>query len=172
MRWLRGLTLATAAVLVGLVACDDDDGNGPATQFAAVLTGEEEVPPVLTTASGTATFDVEDDEITYSVSVTGLENPVVAHIHIAAEGANGPVRLNLCGTGDPQPDCNVGDGVLTSGTNGVTVGTPAITFDQLVDAMRNGTAYVNVHTDDGALPPNTGPGDMASGEIRGQIVPD
>jgi hypothetical protein len=28
---------------------------------------------------------------------------------------------------------------------------------------------VNVHTDDGEGEQNTGPGDMASGEIRGQI---
>ena len=26
------------------------------------------------------------------------------------------------------------------------------------------------HTDNGSPPPNSGPGDMASGEIRGQIV--
>jgi hypothetical protein len=36
--------------------------------------------------------------------------------------------------------------------------------------MRTGGAYVNVHTDDGVDPPNTGAGDMASGEIRGQVV--
>jgi hypothetical protein len=30
---------------------------------------------------------------------------------------------------------------------------------------------VNVHTDDGVDPPNTGAGDMAGGEIRGQIEP-
>jgi hypothetical protein len=56
-----------------------------------------------------------------------------------------------------------------TGTNGTTVGTPAITFDELVEAMRSGGAYVNVHTDDGEGEQNTGPGDMASGEIRGQI---
>ena len=57
-----------------------------------------------------------------------------------------------------------------AGTNGTTVGTPPITFDSLVTAMRSGGAYVNVHTDDGQGAPNTGPGDMASGEIRGQVV--
>jgi hypothetical protein len=38
--------------------------------------------------------------------------------------------------------------------------------------MQAGDAYVNVHTDDGSPPPNSGPGDMASGEIRGQISAD
>jgi hypothetical protein len=92
---------------------------------------------------------------------------VVSHIHVAPVGQNGPVRLNLCGTGAPVPDCAAGDGVLASGTNGTTLG---ITFDELVTAMRAGNTYVNVHTDDGVGQPNTGPGDMASGEIRGQIA--
>jgi hypothetical protein len=93
---------------------------------------------------------------------------VVAHIHVQVEGMNGPVRLNLCGTGAPEPECASGDGVLATGTNGTTLG---ITFDSLVSAMRTGGAYVNVHTDDGVDPPNTGAGDMAGGEIRGQIEP-
>ena len=75
--------------------------------------------------------------------------------------------MNLCGTGAPVPDCTPGDGVLVSGTNGTPVG---ITFDELVAAMRAGNTYVNVHTSDGVGQPNTGPGDMANGEIRGQIA--
>jgi hypothetical protein len=39
----------------------------------------------------------------------------------------------------------------------------------LIDALRNGNAYVNVHTNDGVAPTDTGPGDFPSGEIRGQI---
>jgi hypothetical protein len=45
-----------------------------------------------------------------------------------------------------------------------------ITFDALLDLMRNGGSYVNVHTSDGAAPIDTGPGDFPGGEIRGQIV--
>ena len=155
-----------------LPACgDDDDPAGADESFSASLSGAEEVPPVTTTATGTATFDIVGDQINYTVTVTSLTNPVVSHIHIAPDGENGPVRLNLCGTPD-TPACATGDGVLITGSNGVTVGTPAITFDELVEAMRAGNAYVNVHTDNGTPPPNTGAGDMASGEIRGQIVAD
>jgi hypothetical protein len=39
----------------------------------------------------------------------------------------------------------------------------------VLEAMRNGNAYVNVHTNDGVDPPDTGPGDFPGGEIRGQI---
>src|SRR5262249_16050291 len=42
------------------------------------------------------------------------------------------------------------------------------TFDDLVARLRSGDAYVNVHTDDGAAPPNTGAGDFPGGHIRGQ----
>ena len=154
------------------LACSDDDSNptGAATQFSATLSGAEEVPAVPSEATGTATFTISGNQITYTVNTTGLANPVVSHIHIAPTGENGPVRLNLCGTGDPVPPCGTGEGVLVTGTNGTTVGNPAITFDDLVAAMRAGDTYVNVHTDNGSPPPNTGPGDMASGEIRGQIV--
>jgi hypothetical protein len=38
----------------------------------------------------------------------------------------------------------------------------------VVAAVESGNAYVNVHTNDGVDPPNTGPGDFPGGEIRGQ----
>jgi hypothetical protein len=166
------LSLIALALLPLVAACgDDDDPSGPATSFSATLTGGEEVPAVVTSATGNATLDVSGSAITYTVTVAGLANPIVSHIHIAPVGENGPVRLNLCGTTD-TPACATGDGVLVTGTNGATVGAPAITFDQLVEAIRAGNAYVNVHTDDGIGQPNTGAGDMQSGEIRGQIVAD
>jgi CHRD domain len=171
MKGLHFLTIV-AAFSGTLTACGDDDSSGPATSFSATLSGAEEVPPNASTATGTATFSLSGGQITYTVNVTNLQNGVVAHIHIAPTGENGPVRLNLCGTGAPQPACTSGTGVLATGTNGTTVGAPAITFDSLLSAMRTGGAYVNVHTDNGAPPPNTGPGDLAAGEIRGQIVAD
>ena len=162
------LAIALAALLPVVPACGDDDNpSEPANNFSATLSGGEEVPANASTATGTATFTIAGSAITYTVNTTGLANPVLAHIHVAATGVNGPVRLNLCGTGAPVPACTEGDGVLATGTNGTAVG---ITFDELVAAMRAGDTYVNVHTDDGVGQPNTGPGDLISGEIRGQIA--
>jgi CHRD domain len=164
------LAIALAALLPGVPGCSDDDNpSEPGNNFSATLSGAEEVPANASTATGTATFTIDGTAITYTVNVIGLANPVFAHIHVAAPGVNGPIRLNLCGTGAPVPDCTPGDGVLATGTNGTVVGTPPITFDDLIAAMRAGETYVNVHTDDGGQP-NTGPGDLISGEIRGQIV--
>ncbi len=42
-------------------------------------------------------------------------------------------------------------------------------LDAVIAAMESGNAYVNVHTNDGVNPPNTGPGDFPGGEIRGQL---
>ena len=43
-------------------------------------------------------------------------------------------------------------------------------FSVLITAMRTAGTYVNVHTNDGVPPPNTGPGDFPGGEIRGQVA--
>jgi len=162
MSLFKHLTMMSVALAVGVLACSDDDGPGsPATSFTATLSGTNEVPAVTTTATGEATFTINGAQIEYTIDVSGIENTLVAHIHTGREGQNGPVRLNLCGTGAPQPACVSGTGVLATGTNGTTVGDPPITFDELVEAIRNDSAYANVHTTQ-----NMG------GEIRGQIVPE
>jgi len=171
MHRFRISKIAVAALLSIVSACGDDEPADPATatSFTATLSGANEVPPVTTTATGTATFEVNGNEITYTITTTtNLQNAILGHIHLAAAGVNGPVRLNLCGTGAPQPACTSGTGVVATGTNGAALG---VTFEELLTAMRTDGAYVNIHTDDGQAPPNTGAGDMAGGEIRGQIVP-
>ena len=171
MKGFRLLRVAVGALLPLVSACGDDDPASAATSFTASLSGAEEVPAVTTTATGTATLTVSGQQITYEVNVTDLQNAVVAHIHIAPAGQNGPVRLNLCGTGDPQPPCTSGTGVLATGTNGTTVGNPAISFDSLLSAMRTGGAYVNVHTNAEGCTPGD-PGCNPGGEIRGQVEAD
>ena len=154
--------MTSVALAVGVLACGDDNGPAdPATSFTATLSGTNEVPPVTTAATGDRNVHHKRRADRVYSQRTGIENVLVAHIHTGREGQNGPVRLNLCGTGDPQPPCTSGNGVLATGTNGTTVGDPPITFDELVEAMRSDSAYANVHTTQ-----NQG------GEIRGQIVPE
>jgi CHRD domain len=161
MSLFGNLTVTSLALAIGVLACGDDDPANPATSFTADLSGTNEVPPVTTAATGSATFTINEGQIEYTVEVTGVEDALQAHIHTGRVGQNGPVRLNLCGTGAPQPPCVSGSGVLATGTNGTTFGDPPITFDELVEAMRSDSAYANVHTLE-----NQG------GEIRGQIVPE
>lgn len=165
--------IAIAGLLPMIAACGDDEPVDPATatNFTATLTGANEVPAVTTTATGTATLSLSGNQITYTINATNLQNAVLGHIHLAAAGVNGPVRLNLCGTGAPQPACASGTGtvVVATGTNGTTVGAPPITFEELLAAMRTDGAYVNVHTSAAGCTPGD-PGCNPGGEIRGQIV--
>jgi hypothetical protein len=137
--------------------------------FVAHLSGDEEVPPRDTLAQGQAIFHLNSDgTVDYQLIVATIENVVVAHIHCGAPGMNGPVRVFLFGPVPPGGGRT--DGVLAEASfdpNGITCpdGTP------LLDAMRAGDTYVNVHTNDGVAPDNTGPGDFPGGEVRGQIDP-
>ena len=99
----------------------------------------------------------------------------MAHIHLAPVGVNGPIVEWLFPSTAPVPGPKGAgrfDGVLASGTFtaanlvGSLAGHP---LSDLIAAMRSGGAYVNVHTDDGVAPTNTGPGDFPGGEIRGQL---
>ena len=151
-----------ALSLVGLAACGEPSGAPPTRFFAAL--GANEVPAVATTASGEATLSLSGTTITYSIVVSNLTSPTASHIHSGSATVSGPVRFWLCGGGG-QPDCATGTpltGTLVTGTNSATVSTGSgpISMDSLLILMRNGNAYVNVHTS--ANP---------SGEIRGQIKP-
>jgi hypothetical protein len=42
-------------------------------------------------------------------------------------------------------------------------------FADVLRQMKAANLYVNVHTNDGVLPANQGPGDFPGGEIRGQL---
>lgn len=127
-------------------------------RFSTDLSGTNEVPPVETAASGSASFELEESGggLAYEVRVTDVENAVASHIHCGATDANGPVGVTLF-SGDPVSP----DGVLAAGT--ITEPDPDNacgwdTVDDVVDAIRSGHTYVNVHTQ--ANP---------SGEIRGQL---
>ena len=77
---VMGLTLAIA-----LTAAPVRGQNG-ATDFAATLTGDQEVPLVSTQAHGSfhATIDEVNQEVRYELSYTDLTTPVrQAHIHFA-----------------------------------------------------------------------------------------
>jgi hypothetical protein len=144
------------------------------------LTGDEEVPPRETQAQGEAIFRVSADgsNVDFRLIASNIDNVFMAHIHCGPRGVNGPIRMWLYPVigpaGAPGPSgSGPQNGVLASGSfspMGVTC--PAIAGNPsmpLLDAMRAGLTYVNVHTDDGVAPPNTGPGDFPGGEIRGQL---
>jgi hypothetical protein len=118
------------------------------TTYAAALNAKAEVPKpkgVPTGAKGTFAVTLTQKGSTYTVSwkltyakLSG--KATAAHVHKAKPGKAGPVVLALCGP-------------CTSGKTGKARVSKAV-----VDAMKAGTAYINVHT---ARNPK--------GEIRGQV---
>lgn len=145
--------------------------NGGRSGVAA-LSGDEEVPQRDTQARGNATFKPSADgqSIDYRLVVANIENVVASHIHIGPAGTNGPVGVFLFG--NVAPGGGRVDGVLAEGTLTAAdfIGPLAgASIADLVDHMQTGNAYVNVHTNDGVDPTNTGPGDFPGGEVRGQI---
>jgi hypothetical protein len=151
------------------------------------LRGDEEVLavpagspiPADSRAQGQAMFRVNDDgTVDFKLIASNIDNVIMAHIHCGRPGQNGPIRMWLAPvigpTGAPLPSGGgPHDGVLAEGTfNPAGIICPAAnvgTDMALIDAMRDGLTYVNVHTNDGVAPNNTGPGDFPGGEIRGQL---
>jgi hypothetical protein len=145
------------------------------SQFSAKLTGASQLPePTTSKATGELKLVVsaDDKKISYTLSVENLRNPSGADIHLGPDTANGPAVLKLFpvrGAGAKKGDFS---GVLAVGT--ITAGDltgPLLgsTLADLLEQIRDGNTYVNVHTDDGTPPANSGPGDYHLGEIRGQI---
>lgn len=161
-------------------------GNGE-MNMNTHLGGDEEVLVVAEGAphpsdsqgQGQAIFRVNPDgTVDVRLIASNIDNVVQSHIHCGRFGENGPIRIWLypnigtSGTALTGPT-GAQDGVLAEGTfdpTGVTCPAANVgTTMPVLDAMRNGLAYVNVHTNDGVTPTNSGPGDFPGGEIRGQI---
>lgn len=138
-----------------------------ATVFTASLTGEQEVPPVDTPATGAATLTLNDarDALAFDLSVIGiaLTDFQGGHIHRAPAGENGPIVVGFQG---PINDLD-GDTTITGGDAGFTLSAvwdgiegEATTLGDEVDALLAGGLYFNIHSTT-----------VPSGEVRGQIAP-
>ena len=166
----RAIVLALmGGLLVGVLG---STVSAQPTTFRAVLSGGDEVPARDTGARGVAIFrlNAAGSELGVRLIVANIENVFAAHIHCGAVGVNGPVGVTLFTAGLPAGGRT--DGVLAAGS--VTAPDPGngcgwADLAAVVAALESGNAYVNVHTNDGVDPPNTGPGDFPGGEIRGQV---
>ena len=165
---ILGLVVFSLLIMVASVTAVSA-GNA---NYKTHLKGRNEVPLRNTHAQGQATFKLSADgsALHYKLNVANIENVVAAHIHLGAEGANGPVVAFLYGPVPPGGGRT--SGVLAEGTIaaadliGPLAGQP---LSALLAEIQAGNTYVNVHTNDGVAPTNTGPGDFSGGEVRGQI---
>ena len=139
--------------------------------FVATLSGAREVPARDTQARGVATFKLRADgaALAFKLNVANIDNPFMAHIHCGAVGVNGPIGVTLF-MGAPaagRVNGTLAEGTITAPDPGNACGWTNLAA--VLAALGSGATYVNVHTNDGVDPPNTGPGDFPGGEIRGQV---
>jgi CHRD domain len=150
--------------------------------FAATLTGKDMVPPVSTSATGTAKFHINNDgSVCYAVYANGISGVLGAHIGTKngtelADLTNPYATTTGPGTIGAYPTASV-HGLLTSGDikagvinkpgsfgvlspiglTGPLVGKNVTELDNI---LKNKTAYATVRTVD-----------HERGEIQGQILP-
>lgn len=163
------LAVVGASFTVGLARADDEN-----LTFIAVLNGANEIPGRDTRGRGVAHFVLSEDGLTmhYKLIASNIRNVVASHIHLGDASVNGGVGQFLFG--DVPPGGGGQNGVLEEGsfTNASFIGPfLGLPMSALVALMMTGDVYVNVHTNDGVAPANTGAGDFPGGEIRGQVVP-
>ncbi|MGD8643818.1 MAG: CHRD domain-containing protein [Chromatiales bacterium] len=160
---------------------------GPKMLFKAQLDGfNAGGAPIPTNATGSARVEVIDEgtALQFSLNVAGIDNLLMAHIHVAPEPVEvsdpaGPVAYWF--VGGPPPNQTVTErvnGVLSQGyiiTDGDVevwdaTDPAAGTVQGLIEAIAEGRASVVVHTDD--LNPDTPTGvagDSRAGELRGTL---
>jgi len=126
----------TASLLVGAQSA------AIAGEIKLSLNGDQEVPPVQTSASGSGMITVNDDKSVKGKITTSNIKGTGAHIHEEAVGKNGPDIIPLTKISD----------------NEWAIPSDAKLSDAQYDAFKAGNLYVNVHSDA-----------HKSGEIRGQL---
>ena len=142
MKMLRTARRFQSLALVGLLLAGL--GSALSADVTVKLTGAQEVPPVTTSATGSGTIVIKPDKsVSGSITTVGIQG-TMAHIHLAAPGANGPPIITL---------------VKTSETVWSVPEGAKLTDDQL-KSFKDGNLYVNVHS---AAHPG--------GEIRTQLKP-
>jgi hypothetical protein len=154
----------------GTAANDDNDGERLKTN----LIGWQEVPAIA--SGGTAVFRAkiadDDQSFQWEMTYSGLTNVTQSHIHVGQRGVSGAIVIFLCtNLGNAAPAgitvqaCPTSEGTLTGTATAANViavaaqGVAANAFATVLDAIRAGVAYVNLHT---AAHPG--------GEIRGQLT--
>lgn len=133
---------------------------GANKNFTVKLSGENEVPAVMTNASGLARFqfNVKGSNVDFQVNVNQISSNILfSHIHIGKPGFNGGVAYTLRGDVVPGPFNGVyANGSITAGMlTGQFLGGDLMI---LKEAFRTGNAYVNVHS-----------ASFPSGELRGNF---
>lgn len=141
---MNAISLLRPILAVAAFALVSVSGMALAEEIKIKLSGDMEVPPVATMASGSGTIMVNADMgVSGSITTSGIV-ATAAHIHMGKAGMNGPVAIGFNKSGDNT-------WMLPEGAK----------FDAAqYQAYQDGALYLNVHS-----------AANKAGEIRGQLMP-
>ncbi len=154
------LSIIIATGIVGIASIGFSQDAFAKHELNATLSGQQEVPPMDTQATGAAEFIPvvpNNETMDFSVNATGIEGVTAGHIHSGIQGENGPVVVTLFTFDSPQNEVSENGTITAEMLEGPMQGK---TMADLITAMKDGSTYVNIHTEQN---PN--------GEIRGQLMP-
>lgn len=142
--FISGFFRASLVAAAGILAVAGTTTAASAEEVKVILSGDQEVPPVTTSAKGEGVITVaKDKSVSGSVTTSGVEG-IAAHIHLAEPGKSGPPVITLTKTSDNVWSTPAG----------------AKLTDEQYASFKAGHLYVNIHS--AANKP---------GEIRGQLKP-
>jgi hypothetical protein len=155
---IKGAIFAITVVLaiVGITSGLTNSVVAQEQKFVATLSGQEEVPPTNSQATGMADFTITGENAEYSVNASNIQGVTAGHIHSGGQGENGPIVVTLFKNDSPTNEVSETGSITADKLEGPMAGKQ---LTDLVTAMSNGETYVNIHTEQN---PN--------GEIRGQIT--
>ena len=148
--------ITTALAIVGIISGLTNSVVAQEQKFVATLSGQEEVPPTNSQATGMAEFTVTGENAEYSVNSSNIQSVTAGHIHSGGQGENGPIVVTLFNNDSPTNEVSETGSITADKLEGPMAGKQ---LTDLITAMSNGETYVNIHTEQN---PN--------GEIRGQIT--
>jgi CHRD domain-containing protein len=154
--------LHVGAAMVSALLLSAAAASAQVVVATATLGSGEETPILLSGAAGTAEVAIDTTAKEFAVTLRIFNIPTTTtagHIHVGAKGIAGPVVIDF-----PAIAGRLGDFVTAFRVGEASFRPNAAiginTIDDVIQAVANGNAYVNIHT-------TTNPG----GEIRGQLVP-
>ena len=158
------IVLFTSVLSVGSVSILLNTAKAQEGQsFSATLSGGDEVPPTESNSTGTAKFQVTENnsQVSYWVNITGIKKVNQAHIHNGTTGENGDIVVTLskgksAKGNDRPPQIGFAGNITKDDLQGPLKDKD---ISDLVSLMSAGNAYVNVHTDK-----------YPDGAIRGQVT--
>ena len=157
------ISIGTVSMTLNSIQAQEQGGEG----FTADLSGQDEVPPTESNATGTAEilFNNDSSQASYFVNTTGFEEITAAHIHNGSEGVNGdivvPLSQEKSAENQDNPAIWFSGEINNDDLQGPLEGKE---ISDLASLINNGSAHVNIHTQDN--PNGAIRGQLAAGEVE------